>query len=276
MFQADLHCHSTKSDGVFSPEKLVKLANQQGLSGLSITDHDTLTYCDQAAAIAQELGVQLLPGVELSAEEPGYKESVHILGYGYKLSSGELKAHCENVKARRKARNHEIVERLKKVDVHVDLEKLYASHPTGAVGRPHFALEVIKQGKAKTIEEAFQRFLGDHKPCYALMERPSVEEAIRVIQAAGGFAILAHPHLVRQKKLFEALLERPFDGLEGQYARMPPQKNAPFEKIANEKKWISTAGSDFHGYSNSPAQLGDSWVNQTTFERLLKGRPLCS
>ena len=276
MFRADLHCHSTKSDGVYSPVELIELAQQKGLLGLSITDHDTLTYCSSAYEKAKAAGIQMLLGVELSSKEPGCKESVHVLGYGFKKDCEQLHAHCNSVLHRRKKRNCEIAERLKTIGVHVDLDKLYTQHPTGAVGRPHFATEVVRQGKAKTIEEAFQQFLGDHKLCYAPMERFSVEEVIKVIHAAGGFAVLAHPHLIRQNKLLEALLRRPFDGIEGRYARMGPKRNSTFEKIAEERKWICTAGSDFHGYSQSPAQLGDSWVDQKVFEYLAQGKPICN
>lgn len=272
MFRADLHCHSTESDGVFSPLELIKLAKQKGLSGLSITDHDTLSYCPSIQCSAQEHGIRLLLGVELSSAEPGFKESVHILGYGFRGDSPQLKEYCDVIKKRRKERNCKIVDRLKAIDVHVDLDALYERHPTGAVGRPHFALEIVSQGKAKTIDEAFGRFLGDNKQCYVSMKRPSVEEAIRVIHRAGGFAILAHPHLFRDKKLLAALFQRPFDGLETHYARMSIDRNAPFEKIAKEKRWICSAGSDFHGYSHSLAQLGDSWVDEVTFEHLIKGR----
>lgn len=271
-FRADLHCHTTCSDGTTSPEEIVRMAASIGLSGLSITDHDSINAYEIAAPVAQELGIRLLPGVEFSSI---FREtSIHILGYGFSLKSLPLRTFCQRHLERRKNRNQAILERLKKEGMAVsehelaDAKPLDASHRHHTPGRPHIALAMVKKGYVKTIQEAFYKYLGEKGTCYVPGEPFSIEETIEIIHQSGGIAIIAHPHLIEKRSIKKQLLSMAFDGLEAYYAKFPPWEEKKWVQIAEEKGWLITGGSDFHGEHKPYITLGCAWVNEEIFNRL--------
>lgn len=261
-FRADLHCHSTCSDGTASPKELIDLAIDQGLSGLSITDHDTLNAYSTTLPYAKKLNFPLLTGVEFSCFHQN--ESVHILGYSFDLSNEQLNAFCRKHKERRFQRSLLILEKLKEhgMPIAIDTKNLES------IGRPHLAMEMMRQGYVATMEEAFKKYLGEGCSCYVSGDAFSIEETIDVIQAAGGVAIIAHPHLINQPHLVTGLLKMPFDGIEAYYAKIPPHQERPWVKIGLYRNWIMTGGSDFHGTVKPHIPLGCSWVNEETFQLL--------
>ncbi len=263
-FRADLHCHSTFSDGTDSPEALIRLAINAGLSGLSITDHDTIAAYQSALPFAEANNFLLLPGVEFSASHQGH--SIHILGYAFSLKSEELHQLCERHRLRRLKRNRTILERLRGLGIKIEESELGCEGHT--VGRPHIANMMIEQGSVKTIKEAFDRYLGEGKRAYDPGEQISVTETIETLHAAGGKAVIAHPHLIKRRPTVRQILQMPFDGIEGYYARFSPAHEKEWVGIGTQKHWIITGGSDYHG-SNKPFNfLGSSWVGQKTFDAL--------
>ncbi len=264
IFRADLHCHSTFSDGTDAPETLIRMAIESGLSGLSITDHDTISAYPQALETARQHNFLLLPGVEFSASHQG--NPVHILGYAFALGSEPLHRLCEKHRRRRLNRNRKILERLKGLGILIEESELGIEGHT--VGRPHIANLMIERGVVSTIKEAFDRYLGEGKRAYDPGEPVSIEETIETLHAAGGIAIIAHPHLIRRRTLVRYILKMPFDGIEGYYARFPPEVEREWVRIGTEKKWIITGGSDYHGANKPFNLLGSSWVDKETFDQL--------
>jgi 3',5'-nucleoside bisphosphate phosphatase len=264
-FRADLHCHTTCSDGTLTPTEVVELAAEVGLQGLSITDHDTVAAYGEAMPVAEKLGIALVSGIELSALHEG--ASVHILGYAFDLESRPLLELCARCVEWRGERNRAILEKLREAGYPVEDEELPDQQ---VVGRPHIAQALVAKGLISTINEAFRELIGDGCPCYVEGEHVGVEEAIDVIHAAGGLAVIAHPHLIRNQRIVDRLLQMPFDGLEGRYGTMPPWKERRWVRMGEERGWIVTGGSDFHGAVKPHIELGCSWVRDQTFNRLLE------
>lgn len=265
---ADLHMHTTSSDGSFSPSELLHAAADLGLKGLSITDHDTIHAYTEILPLAASLKLSLLSGIEFSSICA--KTSVHILGYGFSLRNTLILSLCENHLIRRKERCLEMLSLLKKQRLSLDEDPILQQliHTNQLIGRPHIAVAMIRQGYVSTLEEAFQRYLGENCSCYRGAASMSSEEIINVIHQANGLAVLAHPHLIPNESLLQRLLKMPFDGIEVYYARFPMQRNQRFLEIAQRKKWLATGGSDFHGTIKPQLSIGSSWTPQETFEKL--------
>jgi len=261
-FRADLHCHTTCSDGSLSPEELVMLAVQKGLKGLSITDHDTIAAYSSAVQIAAREKIELLPGVEFSSVQGS--ESVHILAYGFSLKSQVILEFCERHQERRKERNRRILAKLAKLGMVIEEQEL-KTFASETIGRPHIASLMVKKGFVKDLREAFQSYLKEGGRGYDPGEPFSSEETVALIHKGGGKAILAHPHLIKRKKTVKALLTLPFDGLEGYYAHLSKDQEKKWVEIAKEKGWLITGGSDYHGAIRPHVSLGSSWVCYETF-----------
>jgi 3',5'-nucleoside bisphosphate phosphatase len=271
-FRADLHCHTTCSDGSLTPVEVIKLAAEIGLKGLSITDHDTIDGYETALPAAKEAGVELLPGVEFSA---AYRDvSVHILAYAFSLSDEHILTFCQRHQARREQRNRAILKLLQQNGIPITEEELLGGLDTSGIvphktiGRPHIALAMVRRGYVSSVQDAFAKYLKEGKSCYSPGEPFSVEETIDIIHRAKGVAIIAHPHLIAKRSVARYLLQLNFDGLEAYYARLPVEREAEWIKTAQAKGWLITGGSDFHGSVKPNIPLGCSWVNEETFRRL--------
>lgn len=272
MFRADLHCHSTFSDGTLTPIELLDLAKKQELSGLSITDHDTFDAYAVAVPAAKERGILLGTGIEFSCTHKAM--SVHILGYDYLLDHAEIREFCQKHKKRRVERNRQILANLAKIGFLIreeELDKFGEKEKT--VGRPHIAQLMVEKGYVPSIKDAFQSFLGEGKKCYAPGESFSVTDTIALIHRAKGKAFLAHPHMLEGAKRIRDLLSLPFDGIECHYAKFPPEKEKKWLDLAKEKKLLISGGSDYHGAMKDYITLGCSWVNEETFHRIFQNLP---
>ncbi|MCB1212881.1 MAG: PHP domain-containing protein [Chlamydiia bacterium] len=279
----DMHCHSTYSDGSLTPGELIDLAGRTSLSGLCITDHDTINAYPEAIYAAHAQNIEMISGVEFSALQG--TTSVHLLGYSFAIDHPRILKLCQFHQERRQERNAAMLKKLKAFGMEVHPEELlegplsYGSdgEVLSSIGRPHIAAAMVRRGYIENVDEGFKRFLGDGKPCYVEGEGVSVEETLATIQAAGGFGVIAHPHLIRSPKIVAKLLDLPFDGVEVYYAHFPFQKERPWLKIAEKKKWLITGGSDFHGDSKPHIYLGASWIDQQHFapflERFYKNNP---
>lgn len=266
-FRADLHCHSFCSDGSMSPKELVDSALQEGLKALSITDHDTIEAYSEVSSYAKERGLILGPGVELSTEHK--KQSVHILGYDFSIESESLKAYCVRQQKKRVLRNKEILERLRRVRIIIEEKDLEILHPNiSTQGRPHIAAALVQKGYVRSIQEAFQLYIGDKGCCFVPGERFSVEEAIAVLHQAGGKAFLAHPSLFSDATFARNLLLLGFDGIECYYGRATPHRGNNWLKLARERDLLISGGSDFHGNNRPQSFLGSSYVDKPTFDRI--------
>lgn len=263
-FRADLHCHTTCSDGSDAPLELLQKAKQAGLSGLSITDHDTIdAYTPEVFAMAESLGIRLLSGVELSSEYE--HNTVHVLGYGFDLQSTALIDFLQEMQKRRGERNCLILQRLNDFKMFVTEDEL-ANEALGTAGRPHIAALLVKKGYVKSVAEAFAFYLKEGACCYVPGFKFTPLDAIEVIHKAKGKAVLAHPHFIKKGTFLNALLDLPFDGIECYYGTLLEHQERPWIKKATQKGWIKTGGSDYHGTIRPHISLGCSWVDEATFQ----------
>lgn len=272
-FRADLHCHSTCSDGTKTPEQLLNIAKEIGLSALSITDHDTKEAYAVAIPFAKELGISLIPGIELSAHLDGI--SVHILGYGFDLESPSINELCQWHTQRRKDRNLAILDRLAKHGMQITYEEIetsipveYKSYPR-TIGRPHIAFAMVHKKYVANTQEAFNKYLAEGKSCFVRGDTYGVKDTIAAIHKARGIAVIAHPHLIKNTKLLNELLSMDFDGIECFYGKFHPYNHERWLKIAKKKNWLVTGGSDFHGEAKPNITLGCSWIGNEHFQSLL-------
>lgn len=259
-FRADLHTHTTCSDGSATPKELVAMAKEAGLSGLSITDHDTIDAYETALPEAKALGLILGTGVEFSSMHQG--TNVHILGYDYSLDSGAIREFCLKHQNRRKERNRKILDKLAKLNMFIREDELGASQ---TVGRPHIAQAMVKKGYVSSFKEAFNLYLADDKRCYDPGVSFTVEETLEVIHTAEGKAFLAHPHLMEDGRKVKEILKLKFDGIECHYSKCHPDKEKRWLKVAKEKGLLISGGSDYHGDVKPQIPLGCSWVDEATF-----------
>jgi predicted metal-dependent phosphoesterase TrpH len=266
-FRADLHCHSTYSDGTLNPEQLIELAVARGLQGLSITDHDTVSSYPAALTLAEARGIKMFPGVEFSATQDGV--SIHTLGYAFTHDHPAIVELCQEHTQRRTERNRAMLDRLAALGCPLEVSDLLAEGPQGSIGRPHIAMALVRKGYVENLAEAFKRYLKDGAQAYVPGPRITVERTLEVIHAAGGLAVIAHPHLIGQQNVIPKLLKLPFDGIEAYYAQFSLKQSERWLKIAEENQWLVTGGSDFHGAIKSTFPLGSSWAPQASFDILL-------
>ncbi len=263
MFRADLHCHTTCSDGSLTPEEIISLAVEQGLSALSITDHDSIAAYPDAITLAKQKGLLMGTGVEFSCMHQG--TSVHVLGYRFAPDAQGILDLCEKHQKRRKDRNLAILESLRKRGIDIkdtELPKI------GTVGRPHIAQLLIDRGRVANFKDAFTHYLGEGKCCYVQGAPISVEETINILHEAKAKAFIAHPHLFPKASFVKNLLALPFDGLECYYAKCPPQQEGRWVRMAQEKGLLISGGSDFHGPIKPHIPLGASWVSEEAFYKI--------
>lgn len=272
MFKADLHCHSTCSDGTLTPEELILKAKNMGLQGLSITDHDTIGAYETAIKAAQENNIRLGGGIELSCD---FKHlHVHILGYDFDIHHPLILQVCALHKERRLKRNREILAKLQSKGMKVSEEELAQKTKGKSAGRPHIAALLVEKGYVKTIRQAFDKWIGEERPCYAPGQPFPIEEGISAIQKAGGKAFLAHPHLaemVYPKPVpWDEIFRLPFDGIECYYGNFPASSARRWTEIAQKKGWLCSGGSDFHGETKPEIELGSSLVDENMFNKIFQ------
>lgn len=262
--RADLHCHSTHSDGSYTPRELISLAKEIGLTALAITDHDAISSFDEVV----EPEIALLSGVELSTTQG--TTQVHVLGYAFDLKSKVMHDFCAACRHQRVERNELILEKLSSKGFVINKSDFVKAtdDTVTAYGRPHIAFAMVKKGYVKSIQEAFKRYIGEGKSCYIPGKKYSVEEGIDIIHQAGGKAVIAHPHLIYEKNVVQELLKMDFDGLEAYYSKFPESVNMKWVKIAEEHDLLATGGSDFHGLAKPDVQLGSALCPEPTFQLL--------
>jgi predicted metal-dependent phosphoesterase TrpH len=249
----DLHAHSTASDGSRSPADVVREANRIGLSAIALTDHDTLDGIAEASAMGAELGIRIVPGVELSAVE-GDSET-HILGL-HLSDTRPLEAELAGLREMRRNRAARIVSRLNELGVRIDLESVMQQAAGGAVGRPHVARAMIAEGWAVDFRDAFDRYLGNGRPAYVSKERLAVADAIGLIHRAGGLAILAHPAHSGTRERIAMFVSHGIDGVEVRHPSHSGEDIARLGALVDHFSLVPSGGSDWHGASEGARILG--------------------
>jgi predicted metal-dependent phosphoesterase TrpH len=251
----DLHCHSTASDGTLTPAELVTYASDRGVALIGLTDHDTTNGVVAAIAAGVDLGVTVLPGVELSSEVDGLQ--AHILGYFIDPASESLQLEFAWMNKSRRERMERIVRNLKAAGISIEVDAVFAEAAEGTVGRPHVARVLVANEYATSVSDAFERFLTRGKPGYAVSEKITPEGAIQAINRAGGVAVLAHPWSTRDPaRAVARLAPAGLTGLECYYGEYAPDLREGLAELARSYNLIPTGGSDFHGPGVKSVDLG--------------------
>jgi predicted metal-dependent phosphoesterase TrpH len=257
----DLHCHSTASDGTSSPTDLIRLAKDQGLSAIALTDHDTIGGVTEAAAAAAAAGIDFLPGIEISAEYP-HPGTMHILGYGIDPNSQTLKTLTDTLISGRDNRNPRIIAKLRELGVAITMEEVELEAGGQVVGRPHIAAILHRKGYVTSIKEAFNKYLAQGAPAYFDKERLTPRQALEMIHQSGGLPVLAHAIQLRTdndaqlERVVKDLLDLGLAGIEIYHSDHNEEWIAKCEHLAAKYKLLKTGGSDFHGTNKAHIQLG--------------------
>ena len=257
MTKVDFHVHSTCSDGLLTPENVVKRAYEKSVKYLALTDHDTVSGLDIAKAKAKSLGINFIPGIELSTNYN--KESIHILGFFKDESYKDKKLinYLDELKERRNIRAIKMIEKLKEeFNIIIDKDKLFKKANGGVIARPHIAYEIIESGYNYTKDEIFKKFIGKDCPAYVPTTKISPEEGINILRKHNALVFLAHPILIKKSPLTD-FLSFGFDGIEGVYFQNSKDDEKRFINFALENNLLISAGSDCHGDFNGDTRHGD-------------------
>lgn len=269
--RVDLHTHTTASDGTCEPAENVRLAREQGLSAVAITDHDTVAGIPQAMEAAASLGVEVIPGVEVSSAARG--QDIHVLGYFIPYEDAAFQERLASLRETRHERNKLLIARLQELGINITLESVYRRKQgtDKNIGRPHIAEELVELGVVGSIEEAFSKYLGKEGAAYVNPPRITPQEAISLIREAGGAAVLAHPGLYDDDELVQELIAYGLDGIEVDHPDNSEAQRARYRSWAEENGLVVTGGSDFHGWrANDPfhSMLGSHTAPADAVERL--------
>jgi 3',5'-nucleoside bisphosphate phosphatase len=261
--RADLHAHSTASDGSDPPERLVELAIEGGLACLALTDHDTQEGVPTALEAASGTGLELIPGVELSLNsEYG---AMHLIVLWLPTGPGALQDRLGELQAGRESRNLEIVERLNELGMPVTLAEVEKEAGGGSVGRPHIAAVMLERGYVPDIRTAFDLWLGAGKPAYVGRRRLDPPEGITLARESGGVPVLAHPHTLgittasEMADLLTRLKRLGLVGLEALYSSYYRHVREGYADLARRFGLVPSGGSDYHGTYKPGMQLGSGY-----------------
>jgi len=254
----DLHVHSNVSDGSDSPERLAEMAAEAGLTAFALTDHDRLDGVEAAAKKATELGVELVPGVEISCEHKG---TMHMLVYFLEPGEGPLQGELARLQRARDTRNERLIARLAELGLPVSMEELlHEAGGTGA-GRPHVAAILVRKGYALSVQDAFDKYLAKGAPAYIDKERLGPAKAITLALSSGALPVLAHPLSLglgpaEMGATVRELAEAGLAGLEAIYGRYEQAERASLAVLAARSGLSITGGSDYHGTYKPDLRLG--------------------
>lgn len=257
---ADLHIHTSASDGSYSPTEIVDLAKKQGLRAIAITDHDTIEGNKEAITAGRDRGVEVIPGVEISVE--WNRIPIHILGYYIDWENNKLALQLKRLVVFREERNPQIVKKLNLLGVRLSYDEVKRVAGEGTVGRPHFAQVLVEKGYVKNEDQAFNKYLKRGASAYVEKKRLDPQEGIHLIKDAGGIAVLAHPFTTdgivdREMEQFICRFRQlGIEGIEALYPLHTHQQTLQLQEIAKKYKLLITGGTDFHGKQKPHVRLG--------------------
>lgn len=255
----DLHVHTTASDGTLTPRQLVLYAATKGLKAVAITDHDTIDGVAEALEAGEEVGIKVIPGVEISVDCNG---EMHILGYFIDYKNPRLTEGLNRLKMFRENRNPAIVEKLRGLGFDITMQEVINAAGGKIIGRPHFAAVMLQKGYVKDNKEAFELYLAAGKPAYVKKDKMTPREGIELITGAGGIPVLAHPKYLRVEEgrelgdLISELKDYGLQGIEVFYTEHSTEESDNFYKLALVNKLIITGGTDFHGANKPDIEIG--------------------
>jgi len=270
----DLHAHTTASDGSLTPTELLRHAREVGLAAQAVTDHDTAGGLAEAAAAAAEIGVEFVPGIEMSVDYP--HGEFHLLGYYVDYGNPDFLARVTYLQENRFNRNQVMLRKMHEAGLEVTMADIEAEAGGGQIGRPHMARALLKKGYVESVQDAFERYLADGKPLHVPKVKLSPGEAIDLVHGAGGVAVLAHPKFMEYtpaelEEELGRLKDRGLDGLECYYSQHTEAETALYLRLAERFGFVVTGGSDFHGVSKPTVPLGIVYQGRGADDSLLTG-----
>lgn len=258
----DLHVHSNRSDGSETPSALVDMALEKGLAAFALTDHDTTDGLDDALAYAANKDIEVIPGIEFSTEYEG--RDIHVVGLYIDYTEERFQHYLKDFQNSRNLRNQKMCKKLQEHGVDITYEQLLAKYPGSVLTRAHYARFLLAHGYVKGLPEAFDRYVGDHAPCYIPREKVTPMQAVHLILQSGGVPILAHPILYhmsdeRLDKLVATLKQEGLAGIEAIYSTYNAAEERQIRKLAAKYELLLSGGSDFHGAAKPGLSMGNGY-----------------
>ena len=269
--KADLHIHSDQSDGLFSYKKIIDYSIQIGLKAISITDHDNISALRETEKYAENKGLEFIPGIEISARTKNFE--LHLLGYFFDYNNKALVDYINLFQNERIKRAKKIVKRLNDYAIPLTFEAVQENAQKGSIGRPHIAAALVKQGLVNNYQVAFNKYIGDGRPCAIPKYKISPLEAISLINSAGGICVLAHPgNDVNDAGIID-LIKVGLDGIETIHPRHTQKQVNFFRTIVLKYNLIETGGSDCHGKYENDIFIGRMNVPYSFVEKMKERLP---
>ena len=261
----DLHTHSIYSDGSMTPAELVRHAKDEGLSAIALSDHDSIGGVAEAVEEGKRIGIEVIPAIELSAEA---ETETHILGYYIDINNQALLDKLEYVRQVRREREEEICEKLRELGFDVSMEEVEELAETDVLCRAHFAKLMVAKGYVESVKQAFDLYLANGRPAYSGRQAMTDEEAVKLIDEAGGVSFLAHLHLTRKPhdelvSFVKRLRDAGLCGIEGYYTEYTPEMQDEFQAIARDLGMPISGGTDFHGAFKPHISIGRGLGNMS-------------
>lgn len=270
----DLHTHTTCSDGTFTPKQLVEYAVKKGLSALAITDHDVLDGVEEAVYYGSRLGIEIIPGIEVSTDYEG--SEIHIVGLFVDMYNPELNRLLNEMRQKRVERNKEVAKRLQSLGLDVTYQDILNTADGAIITRAHIAKALRQKGYISNTQEAFDRYIGFGKPAYVKREVFVWQQTIEMINNAKGIAVMAHPLLYkfskrRLEEAVSAMADFGLKGIEAYYSTHSPSDVKYIKMLADKNKLKVSGGSDFHGANKPKLDLATGYGDLTVPYEVLEG-----
>jgi len=264
---ADLHLHSSASDGLLTPSELVGAVHRFGLGAMSLTDHDTTAGLAEARRSAELHGLVMIPGIELSTVMG--KMEAHFLGYNFDVSNDDLQRELLLFRSARKKRLSSMIDKLAHMSIVISRERVHELAGSGALGRPHLARALVEAGYAGDVSDAFDNYLGRGRPAYVERYKLTPVRAVELIRKAGGLAVMAHPGLANMDDYIAVLVKAGLQGLEVFHPGHTPEQAEQYLDTAGRYNLVVTGGSDWHGDAGAYGPESDRWgLNRKRFDAL--------
>lgn len=267
--KADLHIHTYYSDSTFSPQEVVKMAKDRGLKAIAITDHDSVEGILEAQQKGREVGMEVIPGVELSVLNKEHPENdIHLLGYFIDYQDKDFLETLMKFQKRRYFRTVEMVKKLNDCGVEITFEEVKEISGRGSFGKLHVAMAVYKKKEFNNLGDVFVKYLNYGCPAYAEKYRMEIRKAIEIIKNCKGIPVLAHPSYSSCEDIIEDSLGYGLMGIEVYHPGQSEEDRRRLIQIAKRYNLLITGGSDCHGFNKNNTSIGKVTVDENVIERL--------
>lgn len=264
----DLHMHTNYSDGSLSTSDLLMRASNAGLNIISITDHDNMNALSDATILGKELGIEVIPGLELSTDLDD--KEIHLLAYFVDPNSEELQKYLSFFRQERFHRARRIVQKLRNLGMNISIDDVMEKAKSSSVGRPHIAYAMVDLGLIKNYQEAFDKYIGDYSPAFERKIHVSPHSALKLISDAGGLSFIAHPGNMKES-IISSLIKAGIDGIEIVHPSHSESQTKFYKGIVDQYCLLASGGSDFHGgKKNDDYNFGKYTIDQSYFEAMKK------